>query len=577
MIKMIPKQTVYNNEHKNNGKGLMAVSATPGSFAGFSEQQCGGSAGYVEQHRRCGSGGSEQHRSGGSGGNGHYHGVTRLGKVDFPRFDGERVTEWLGKVEDFFLLDGTPCESKARMASMHFDSHAPTWHHSVVQKPFGRSVLNDWGSYKLLLKECFEDVMDDPIADLKKLQETDGIVDYHQKFELIKTRVSLSEEYLSVRQCLVLGRLYEKAHPHYKGSTGGGYQSKTSYNGSTSRNQAVTRKESVSETPKQGFQAPANRKFLSQEEMSERRAKGLCFICDEKYTPDHYLKHKKSQVFMIEVEDDEEEGSEDNSQAVVEEEKDTPRVSISAVSRVSDYRTMKVKGFHKKQVLFILLDSGSTHNFMDPSTAKMLGVNVQSAGVTRVSVADGSKLGVQGRVQQFQWSFQGTPFQDDFMLIPLGGCDMVLGVQWLALLGDITWNLQKLEMGFWWKSQKILLHGIKQGAVRTMKATKFNKHQEDTVQISMICAQQVVQQEDAMLCAVELSQRVNAENSAILQLQKDYSYIFEEPTTLPPFRNGHNHKITLKASADPVNQRPYRYATYQKDEIEKIVKELLTT
>ncbi|XP_010418845.1 PREDICTED: uncharacterized protein LOC104704456 [Camelina sativa] len=568
MIKMIPKQTVYNNDQKNSGKGLMAVSATPGSSAGYSDQQGGRSAGYVDQQR-----------SGGSGLTGQYHGVARLGKVDFPRFDGVWVTEWLGKVEDFFSLDGTPCESKVRMASIHFDSHVATWHHALVQTPMGRSVLRDWGSYKLLLKERFENVMEDPIADLKNLQETDGIVDYHQKFELIKTRVSLSEEYLvsaylaglrldtqmhirmfqpqSVRQCLVLGRLYEKAHPQHKSNTGGGYNSKPHYNGSASKHQTSFKKDNLVEASKQGFQAPANRNFLSQEEMSDRRAKGLCFICDEKYTPDHYLKHKKSQVFMIEVEEEDDEYEADETQEEKNEEKDNPRVSISSVSGVSDYMTMKVKGVHNKKDL------------------EKLGVTVQSAGVTRVTVADGSKLGVQGRVSQFQWSFQGTPFKDGFMLILLGGCDMVLGAQWLAPLGDITWNLQKLEMGFWWKRQKMLLHGIKQGAIRTVKATKFNKKQDEAVQISMICAQEVVQQEAVMLYAVEISQRENANNSAVLKLKSEYSDIFEAPTSLPPFIEEHNHKIVLKSGSDPVNQRPYRYATYQKDEIDKIVRELL--
>lgn len=52
--------------------------------------------------------------------------------------------------------------------------------------------------------------------------------------------------------------------------------------------------------------------------------------------------------------------------------------------------------------------------------------------------------------------------------------------------------------------------------------------------------------------------------------------IFEEPTTLPPFRDNHNHKILLKEGSDPVNQRPYKYALYQKNEIDKIVEEMLT-
>lgn len=64
----------------------------------------------------------------------------------------------------------------------------------------------------------------------------------------------------------------------------------------------------------------------------------------------------------------------------------------------------------------------------------------------KVSLADRSKLCVNGKVDQFQWNFQTTPFQADFMIIPLGGCDMVLGIQWLGTLGPITWDFKKLEI-----------------------------------------------------------------------------------------------------------------------------------
>lgn len=46
------------------------------------------------------------------------------------------------------------------------------------------------------------------------------------------------------------------------------------------------------------------RKFLSQEEMSERRTKGLCYFCDEKFTPEHYLQHKKMQLYSLEVDEE---------------------------------------------------------------------------------------------------------------------------------------------------------------------------------------------------------------------------------------------------------------------------------
>ena len=44
----------------------------------------------------------------------------------------------------------------------------------------------------MLLTERFEELLDDPFAELKQLQETDGIVEYHGRFELIRTTIYLS-------------------------------------------------------------------------------------------------------------------------------------------------------------------------------------------------------------------------------------------------------------------------------------------------------------------------------------------------------------------------------------------------
>lgn len=62
---------------------------------------------------------------------------------------------------------------------------------------------------------------------------------------------------------------------------------------------------------------------------------------------------------------------------------------------------------------------------------------------------------------------------------------------------------------------------------------------------------------------------------AVEQLLTTFPDIFEEPNELPPHRAKHDHKIVLKDGADPVNQRPYRYAIYQKNDIDKIVDDML--
>lgn len=54
--------------------------------------------------------------------------MTRLGKIDFHRFDGTKVKEWFPKVEQFFVIDDTSEEAKVSLKSMHFDGEAYAWH-----------------------------------------------------------------------------------------------------------------------------------------------------------------------------------------------------------------------------------------------------------------------------------------------------------------------------------------------------------------------------------------------------------------------------------------------------------------
>lgn len=71
------------------------------------------------------------------------------------------------KVEQFFSIDFTPNELKVKLAAIQFDGHAATWHQSILQLEYGSNMLNYWKTYKILLKERFEDILDYPIEEVK--------------------------------------------------------------------------------------------------------------------------------------------------------------------------------------------------------------------------------------------------------------------------------------------------------------------------------------------------------------------------------------------------------------------------
>jgi hypothetical protein len=60
------------------------------------------------------------------------------------------------------------------------------------------------------------------------------------------------------------------------------------------------------------------------------------------------------------------------------------------------------------------------------------------------------------------------------------------------------------------------------------------------------------------------------------ELLQEFLDLFNNPSSLPSIREV-DHRITLKEGTEPVNVRPYRYAHYQKNEIEKQVQDMLTT
>lgn len=124
------------------------------------------------------------------------------------------------------------------------------------------------------------------------------------------------------------------------------------------------------------------------------RRKGLCFNCDEKYGNGHVCKMK---LYMLSGEGEERENNnEDMSEEVGEGDTEVTEedchISIQAISGGMSHSTIKVKGEIKKQTITILIDSGATHNFIDPTTLNKLGLEEAYTTPLSVTGADGNDL-----------------------------------------------------------------------------------------------------------------------------------------------------------------------------------------
>lgn len=84
-----------------------------------------------------------------------------------------------------------------------------------------------------------------------------------------------------------------------------------------------------------------------------------------------------------------------------------------------------------------MVDSGSTHNFLNKETALKLGCFLKPLGRTRVLVANGHQLPCASMCEGFEWKAQGQVFKVDAYVLSLENYDLILGTQWLAILRDI--------------------------------------------------------------------------------------------------------------------------------------------
>ena len=176
----------------------------------------------------------------------------------------------------------------------------------------------------------------------------------------------------------------------------------------------------------------------------------------------------------------------------------------------------------------------------------------------QVSVANGQST---HECPQFVWNMHIHKFVSDVMILPLGGCDMVLGIQWLTTLDDIKWNFKKLVMEFEYKMKKVVLRGTRDITLHWMQGKKSHKepgHKQAELYSMRYCIYPV------SCCQMEGQSGSNVEVESIVE---KFEGVFAVPTELPPHRS-HDHKIPLLPNTPPINISPYRHPPNQKDAIE---------
>jgi hypothetical protein len=281
--------------------------------------------------------------------------------------------------------------------------------------------------------------------------------------------------------------------------------------------------------------------------LEERKEKGLCFNCDNKYIKGSKCGEKK--LFYIDCEEEEEqEPSQDENVEEIYSEELTPTISCNALVGISILQTLNIEGYIKKKKAIALIDLGSTHNFIHYKLAKALNFFIHPTPEFQVMIANGGTINYSGKFHNIDLTMGEYVMNSPTIFIPMGGVDVILRIQWLQSLGTLAFNFQELFMKFALERKEVELRGITgkpNKVIISNSMTKLLKKKHSGV---------IVQ-----LCSLDAQTYKPSIPLDIQGIIDKHSKVFEYIPIGFPTTHDHDHVIHLIPRSVPPNIMLYRY------------------
>ncbi|KAF7843550.1 ankyrin repeat-containing protein [Senna tora] len=354
-------------------------------------------------------------------------------------FDGTDAEYWVFKVKEFFRIAGTPENQRIGLSALYMTGPASAWYMWMTQN----NQISTWSAFlESLLFRFSSTLYDDARGALKQVVQVSTLDEYQAAFETISTKVTgLSEEWLisffvfglkthlrcevllaqptTYYQAVSLAKLsFSKLLPNAGSMVNKSILPVTGSKIVTVQSASNVVKQASSQGSNNITQnnTPAYKRFTAAE-LKERRALGLCYYCPEKYvrghkcTPTYYLLIGKEELDLL-MEDETEETTNENPgvEAVPEVLEAVPEISFNALEGQ----------FHPRNEAFLVCNH---------------------------------------QCKQIKFMIHQNVFVVDLFVMDIKGADVVLGVQWLAELGNIVINRKELTMIFQLHGQEVKLQG----------------------------------------------------------------------------------------------------------------------
>jgi len=134
-------------------------------------------------------------------------------------------------------------------------------------------------------------------------------------------------------------------------------------------------------------------------------------------------------------------------------------MSYNALKGCSSFGTLKFTGVINGLIVQVLVDNGSSDNFLQPRLDHFLKLPIEPIPKFQVLVGNGSALVVEERVSELEVKIQGHVLKLPMYLFDVTGVDLVLGATWLATIRPHISYYSKLTLKFYLGNQFVTLQG----------------------------------------------------------------------------------------------------------------------
>jgi hypothetical protein len=355
--------------------------------------------------------------------------------VDVTKFYDSNPTGWVTQMEHYFsLYDITGDLAKLQYGVLHLDQER--WQWWQWRKTSCQGYIA-WTQFVTELYERF-DMDTNHLGYLTKLKQFGTVENFIASFERLDFRIEgMTDAFF--RECLISG-LKEEIRAHVlmdrpSSCVEATKRAKEEQQVVSSQNQKpsfIPRPKPVTPTTPP---TPLKIQKLTRDEMDEFQLKCLRYNCDYKYFLGH--KCKEQNIFMAISEDISEEDvetplvSESAEITDITPPSDPPEVetviSLNALTGFSTPQTLKLIDYIKHRKVIILVDSGSTHNFIHRHIAQETHCYIHAVNNFQIMIANGGSMKCGGRCENVHLQIGDYHLKSHMFAIDMGGCDIVLG------------------------------------------------------------------------------------------------------------------------------------------------------